>query len=132
MVAVAVAWYGNGDKHTLHILQHHEGINREALLASGLLIAVNLGIFVYVQVRVRWLQGVHTDPELAPKWALHVAAPCGALSVILFMWACWGVFRWWSIPLAYLYLLAAVMLMHFVPNVVPYGAEAKRGENKAQ
>lgn len=81
---------------------------------------VNFGVFVYVQVRVRWLQGVREDPELAPEWALHVATPCGALAVILFIWACWGVFGWVSIPIAYLYLFAFVMSMHFVPNVVGY------------
>jgi hypothetical protein len=86
-------------------------------LGALLLAAVNLGIFVYVQVQVRWIRGIHQDPELVPKWALHVAAPCGGLAVILFMWACWGVFGWLSVPIAYVYLLAFVMSMHFLPNV---------------
>jgi hypothetical protein len=129
-IAVALVCYGNGEHPTWHLLLKHEGVNREALLASGLLVAVNAAIFVYVQVRVRWLQGVREDPELAPEWALHVAAPCGALAVILFIWACWGLFRWWSIPLAYLYLLAFVMSVQFVPHV-GYGQQGQARKRTA-
>jgi hypothetical protein len=95
-----------------------------------LLAAVNICIFAYVQIRVRWGQGVHKDPELVPRWALHVAAPCGGLAVILFIWACWGVFGWLSVPIAYIFLLAFVMSMHFVPNVVSYRGDMEGTKQK--
>jgi hypothetical protein len=112
-------------------LLQHEGVNREALVAAALLVIVNVAVFVYVQVRVRLLQGVHEDPELTPEWAMHVAAPCGALAVILFTWAFWGVFSWLAIPITYLYLFAFVMSMHFVPNVAGYTSE-KRAASKSK
>lgn len=131
-LATCIAYYGNGENHTFHILRHHGDINREALLAALLLVAVNVGVFLYVQIRVRLMQGVSDDPELVPKWAMHVAGPCAALAVILFIWACWGVFGWLSIPIAYLYLLAFVMSMHFVPNVAGYSsALEKKNDTKA-
>ena len=65
------------------------------------------------------------------SWPLQVAGPCGGLAVILFIWACWGVFGWLSTPIAYLYLFALVMSMHFMPSVPGYSPN-KRADVKSR
>ena len=124
-LAAAILWYGDGEHPTWHHLRHHADVNRQALGAAAALMATNLALFVYVQVRARQRGQRWQDyPELQEPWVMQAAAPCGGMAVIMLLWACWGIYGWLTPVVVYLFLMALVFSSSFVPNVL--GLRLKR------
>jgi hypothetical protein len=115
--SLALGHYGDGTNNTVHILQHHPGVNMPALAAAGVLAAVNAATFLYVQVYVRLFQGIRKNPELASPWAIPTAGCTGVLCAVFLVCSFWGVWSWFTPAIGLVHLLALVNVIDAVPSL---------------
>jgi hypothetical protein len=114
----AVGYFGNGKHDTLHILRFHPSIHRPALAVACAMALLNFSIFLYVQLWIRFVRKVSTDPELEVPWAIPVAAGTWVISSVSWVYACWGVWGWMTPAIGVVHLIAFVtMLTNFLPRL---------------
>ena len=113
----------------MHIIQHHPGIKRSALAAAGCLAAINAAIFLYVQVYIRFVEGVHKDPELAAPWAIPSAACAGVLCACTLIYSSWGVWSWLTPAVGLVHLLALISIFGAMPS---FGQQNKESAGKIE
>lgn len=114
--SIGLFYFGNGEHDTLHVLRHDPRIRKLALCAAVVAGAVNILVFLYVNIWVKYVQGFSQDPELAVSWAIPLATTACLSGFTSLLVACWGVWSWVTPVVVSVHMMALIMSITFLPG----------------
>lgn len=118
--ALGLLYWGNGERSTYSLLTQPSAVRWGYLAGALACVGVNAGTFMYVQLYLRLVKGVHEDPELSTPWALPMASGSAILAWVLFCIAGWSVWGYFTPLVMSVETVGLVMCLHFVPPIAQY------------
>lgn len=127
--AAFIVYYGDFRCNLFVLLISDPRIRRAPLILGLAGIVIDLGIFLYVAVRLRNSKRIEERLEIIAPGAIPPAAMIGLSAFILLSFALWPIWKFLTLPMLFtLFMAFVVVAPYFVPYVnVKLDADGLRG-----